>query len=56
MEQIGSNWTDFCDTLYMNTFQKFLKKIKVSLKTDKNTTYFTWTPTYIYDNISLCSS
>jgi len=43
MEQIGSNWTDFQDILYsyMNVFRKSVKKIKVSLKPDNNTGYFT---------------
>jgi len=56
MEKIGSNWTDFYDILYMNVFWKSAENIKVSLKPDKNTGYFTWRPMYIYDNISLCSS
>jgi hypothetical protein len=37
-------------------FRKFVEKIQVSLKSDKNNGYFTWTPLYIYDNISLNSS
>jgi hypothetical protein len=31
------------------------KKIQVSLKSEKNNRYYTWRPTYIYDNISLYS-
>ena len=36
-------------------FENLSKKIKVSLKSDKNNGYFTWRPAYIYDNISLNS-
>jgi len=32
------------------------KKIQASLQSDKRSWYFTWKPTYIYDNISLFSS
>jgi len=56
MEQIGSNWMDFHDILYMNIFRKSVEKIKVSRKPDKNTGYFTFRPMYIYDNILLSSS
>jgi hypothetical protein len=35
---------------------KAVKKIQVSLKSDKNNTYFTWTHFHIYNNISLNSS
>ena len=31
----------------------FVKKIQVSLKSDKNNGYFTWRRFYIYNNISL---
>jgi len=31
-------------------------KIQVSLKSDKNNSYFTLSPMYIYDHISLTSS
>jgi len=31
-------------------------EIQVWLKYDKNNGYFTWRPTYIYDNISLIAS
>ena len=34
-------------------FRKFVKKIQVSLKSDKNNGYFTWRPTYFYDRIWL---
>jgi hypothetical protein len=39
----------------LRIFKKSVKKIKVSLKSDKNNMYFTWTPTYVYDNILLNS-
>jgi hypothetical protein len=36
MEQLGSHWADFHEILYMITFRKFIEKIQVSLKSDKN--------------------
>jgi uncharacterized membrane protein YesL len=39
-----------------NIFRRTFEKIKVSLKSDKNSGYFTWTPIYIYSHISLNSS
>jgi len=30
-------------------FEKFVEKIRVSLKSDKNKWYFTLRPTYLYD-------
>jgi hypothetical protein len=56
MEQLGSHWTDFYETLYLSIFLKSVEKIQVSLKFGKNNGYFTWRPVYIYDNISLNSS
>jgi len=35
---------------------KSAKKIQVSLKSEKNSGYFTWRPIYIFDHISLSSS
>jgi hypothetical protein len=37
-------------------FEKLSKKFKVSLKSDKNNRYFTWSPVYIFDHTSLSSS
>jgi hypothetical protein len=37
-------------------FLNYVKKIQVSLKSDKHNGYFTWRPVYIYDNISISSS
>jgi hypothetical protein len=55
MDQLGSHWTDFDDILCLKLFQKFVEKIQVSLKSDKNKWYFTRC-FHIYDNISLNSS
>ena len=47
---------DFHEILYSSIFRKSAGKINLSLKSDKNNEYFTWKPTYIYDNISSSSS
>jgi len=39
----------------LDIFQKSVKKIQVSLKSDKNNRYFTWWPVYIFDHIFLSS-
>jgi hypothetical protein len=36
MEQFGSHWADFHEILYLRIVQKSVKKIQVSLKSDKN--------------------
>jgi hypothetical protein len=41
MEQLGSHWTDFHEILYLRIFRKYVEKIQVSLKSDKNNGYFT---------------
>jgi hypothetical protein len=41
MEQLGSYWTDFYGILYFRIFRKSVEKIQVSLKSDKNSGYFT---------------
>jgi len=43
MEQLGSHWTDFHEIWYLGTFRKSVKEIQVSLKSDKNNQYFTYT-------------
>ena len=43
--QVGSHWMDFHEISYLITFRKFLKKIRVSLNSDKNNGYFTYTCT-----------
>jgi hypothetical protein len=50
MEQLGSH-----DTLCLPIFFKSVDKIRILWNSDKNG-YFTRTPMYIYDNISLSSS
>ena len=55
VEKLGFHWTDFHEILYLNTFQKSVEMIPVSLKSDKNNGYLPWRGTYIYD-ISLHSS
>jgi len=37
-----------CKGLNLRIFRKPFKKIQVSLKSDKNRTYFTWRPIYIF--------
>jgi len=56
MEQLGSQWMDFDEILHLSVFQKYVKKIQVSLNSDKNIKYFIWRPMYIYDSILLNSS
>jgi len=41
MEQLGSHWTDFHEIQYLSIFRKYVEKIHVSLKSDKNKGYFT---------------
>ena len=55
MEQLGSHWTDFREIWYFSIFGKTVKKIQVSLKSDKNKRSFTWRPLDIFDHISLTS-
>jgi len=55
-KQLSSHWTDFHEIWYLMIFRKYVKNINVSLKSDKNNGYFTWSPIYIFDHISLSSS
>jgi hypothetical protein len=41
MEQLGSHWTDFDEILCLGFFEKYVEKIQVLLKSDKNSAYFT---------------
>jgi len=41
MKQLGSHWLDFHGMLYLSIFRKYVEKIQVSLKSDKNDGYFT---------------
>jgi len=56
MEQLGSHYTDFHEILYPSIFRKIAEKIHVSVISEKNNSYFTRRPIYIFDNISLRSS
>ena len=56
MEQLGSHWTYFHEIWYVSIFRRYVLKIQVSLKSDKNNRYFTWTPIYISYYISPSSS
>jgi len=56
MEQLGYQWTDFHEILYLTIFQKSIEKIKVALNSYNNKGYFTCKPIYIFDHISLISS
>ena len=53
MEQLGSHWADFHEIRYQSIFRKYVEKVQVSLKSDKNNAYFTWRPIHISDRISL---
>ena len=55
MEHLDSHWTDFHEILYWSIFRKSVKKIQISLKSDKNNEYFTSRPMYIFYQISLSS-
>jgi hypothetical protein len=52
-EQLGSHWLDFHEIWYFSTFRKFVEKIQVQLKSDKNNGYCTSRHMYVYDNTSL---
>jgi hypothetical protein len=56
MVQLGSHWTDFHETWHLRIARKSVKKIQVSLKSDKNDVSFTRRPLHIYDSTSLNSS
>jgi hypothetical protein len=53
MEHLGSHWTDCHEIWYLSIFLKSVEKIQVSLNSDKNSGYFTWSRIYIFDHISL---
>jgi hypothetical protein len=56
MEQLASHWTDTHEIWCLRIFRKPVEKLQVPLKSDKNKRYFTWSPIYIFDHISLISS
>jgi len=52
----NSDCKDLHEIWYLRIFRKSVEKIRVKLNKDKNNGYFTWKPTYTYDNIYLNSS
>jgi hypothetical protein len=50
LEQLGCSWMDFHEIRYLRIFQKFVKKIQVSLKSDKNNRCFKWIAVYVYNS------
>ena len=54
MEELGSHCTDFHKIWYLSIIQKIFLKIRVSLKSDKNSGHFTCRPIHI-SYISLSS-
>jgi hypothetical protein len=52
MEQFGSHRTDFHEIWYLSIFWKSVKKIEVSLNSNKSNEYFARRPIYIFDHIS----
>jgi hypothetical protein len=46
MEEFGSHSTCFNEILYLSIFRKSIQIIQVSLKSEKNKGYCTWTPVY----------
>ena len=53
MEQLGSDWKDFHEILYLSIFRKSVEKIQVSLNSDKNNEYVTGRPMDAVGHISL---
>jgi len=51
MKQLGCNMKEFHEIVYLIIFRKYVDKIQVSLKSDKNKGYFTLKPICIYDHI-----
>jgi hypothetical protein len=50
--KLCSHWT-FHEIRYLSIFRKSVRKIQLSLKSDKNKGHFTWRPVYIYGRPSL---
>ena len=55
MKQLGSHQMDFHEILYLSIFRKYIEKIEVSLKYDKNNGHFASRTMYIFHQISLSS-
>ena len=51
VKQLGFHRTDFHEVWYLSIFCKSAKKIRVSLKSDKNNRYFTWRPTHFWSHV-----
>jgi hypothetical protein len=47
MEQLVAHWTDFDKTWYLTFFRKYVEKIQVSLKFNKNNGYFSYLCQYL---------
>ena len=54
--KIASHWMDVHKIWCLRIFRKSVAKIQVPLKSDNNNRYFTWSPIYSYDYISLNST
>jgi len=53
MQQFSSHSTNFDEFWYCSIFRKFIDKIQISLKWDKNDRYFTRRSIHIFDHILL---
>ena len=51
-EQLGFQWTDFHETLYLGIFPNSVEKIQDPLKSDENNGHFAWRPIYIFGHNS----
>jgi len=43
-QQLNSHWTDLHEIWYLSMFRKYVEKIQVSFKSDKNNGYIIWRP------------
>ena len=50
IEQLASHRPDFYRIRNLRSFRKLVEKSQISLKSDKNSGYFTPEPMYIYDS------
>jgi hypothetical protein len=53
MELFGSQCTYFHEIWYFRILLKSVEKIQVSLQLDKNNSYYTWRPIYLFNHILL---
>jgi len=51
MEQLGCHCKECREILYLMVFRHSVENIQVTLTSDKNTSYFTRRPLYIYGHI-----